>query len=106
MVGAASIPYARRERRSLCGRGTLAGAISRGRGVRRIAARRGGVFPEAEILRIIDGRDPIVAHGSREMPIWGREFGLVGNPGAASESSARGHAQLLIQYLRTLQTEN
>ncbi|MBF9032173.1 c-type cytochrome [Rhodobacterales bacterium HKCCE3408] len=42
--------------------------------LRAIAARRGGAFPEIEIARIIDGRDPILSHGG-DMPIFGRVFG-------------------------------
>ena len=41
----------------------------------RIAQRRGGYFPVAEIAAYIDGRTVIPAHGSREMPIWGERFG-------------------------------
>jgi mono/diheme cytochrome c family protein len=40
----------------------------------RIAARRGGRFPEDEVARIIDGLSPMAAHGSRHMPVWGYEF--------------------------------
>lgn len=35
-----------------------------------IAARRGGLFDEAVVVEIIDGRMP--AHGARDMPVWGR----------------------------------
>jgi mono/diheme cytochrome c family protein len=41
----------------------------------RIAQRRGDRFPEAEIAAHIDGSIVIRAHGSRDMPIWGRRFG-------------------------------
>jgi len=41
----------------------------------RIAARRHWDFPVAAIVRVIDSRDPVVAHGSREMPIWGEASG-------------------------------
>ncbi len=71
----------------------------------RIAARRDGVFPKAEILRIIDGRDPVVAHGSRDMPIWGERFQKGVEPGLAAEAEARGKALLLLEYLRSIQTE-
>jgi mono/diheme cytochrome c family protein len=36
----------------------------------RIAARRGGWFPEALVTEIVDGRH--AAHGGRVMPVWGR----------------------------------
>jgi mono/diheme cytochrome c family protein len=71
--------------------------------LRRIAARRGGVFPEVEILRVVDGRDPIAAHGSRDMPIWGDRFDLGQLGGLATEGRRRGQIQLLIEYLKTLQ---
>ena len=71
--------------------------------LRRIAARRGGVFPEIEILRVIDGRDPIVAHGSREMPIWGKRFAADARGGLTTEGTRRGQIQLLIEHLKTIQ---
>lgn len=69
----------------------------------RIAERRGGVFPEAQLARIIDGRDPIVAHGSREMPVWGRRFSEGMPPSAQAEAVRRGQTILLVNYLRTIQ---
>jgi mono/diheme cytochrome c family protein len=69
----------------------------------RIAARRGGTFPEVALLRIIDGRDPIVAHGTREMPVWGRYFGEGHGKGPPAEAAARGDALLLVRYLESIQ---
>jgi mono/diheme cytochrome c family protein len=40
----------------------------------RIAARRGGTFPELEIYGIVDGQGDHPVHGSRHMPVWGYEF--------------------------------
>lgn len=69
----------------------------------RIAERRGGQFPVAEIAAYIDGRTMVPAHGSREMPIWGERFGeMVGVPGV-SEEVVRGNVLVLIEYLKTLQ---
>ncbi|HKT51291.1 MAG TPA: cytochrome c [Candidatus Angelobacter sp.] len=39
-----------------------------------IAQRNGGVFPTEHVRSIIAGRNVTVAHGSREMPIWGEIF--------------------------------
>jgi len=39
-----------------------------------IAKRHGGEFPDNKIYQIIDGRVPIAAHGTRDMPVWGLEF--------------------------------
>ena len=39
-----------------------------------LAKNNGGVFPVQKVYEIIDGRKEVEAHGSREMPVWGREF--------------------------------
>ena len=39
-----------------------------------MAKRNGGVFPAQRAYDIIDGRLEVEAHGSRAMPVWGREF--------------------------------
>lgn len=38
-----------------------------------LIARHGGVFPLERVAARIDGRDPLVSHGS-DMPIWGEFF--------------------------------
>lgn len=40
----------------------------------RIAQRHGGTFPEEQVFKIIDGREKLPPHGSRDMPVWGFEF--------------------------------
>jgi mono/diheme cytochrome c family protein len=40
----------------------------------RISARRGGRFESSEIAAYIDGRTDVLAHGRREMPVWGRIY--------------------------------
>jgi len=69
----------------------------------RIAARRGGQFPLAELARLVDGREPIEAHGSREMPVWGASFAepLAGDP--LRERIVRGQIQMLLVYLESIQ---
>lgn len=44
-----------------------------------LAARNGGRFPTARVVGRIDGRDPLVAHGS-EMPIYGDVFNTHDTP--------------------------
>ncbi len=39
----------------------------------RLSSGNGGVFPVADIVRRIDGRDPVLAHGS-PMPVFGPFF--------------------------------
>ena len=70
----------------------------------RIAARRKGVFPDAEIARFIDGRFDVVAHGTREMPVWGHTFSQQDvAKGVEPDAVARGRIEALIEYLKTIQ---
>ena len=34
----------------------------------------GGVFPFARVFETIEGTHELKAHGTREMPIWGKEY--------------------------------
>ena len=69
----------------------------------RLAQRRGGHFPVAEIAAFIDGRTSVPAHGSREMPIWGERFGEMGGGGSVGEEVVRGNLLVLIEYLQAIQ---
>ena len=37
-----------------------------------LSARNGGKFPDVRVRRYIEGLDEIAAHGSRDMPVWGK----------------------------------
>ncbi len=39
-----------------------------------LAKKNSGVFPVSRVYEIIDGRQQLSAHGSRDMPIWGERF--------------------------------
>ena len=39
-----------------------------------LAKNNGGHFPFLRVLEMIDGRNMIEAHGSREMPVWGESL--------------------------------
>lgn len=69
----------------------------------RITERRGGEFPTGEISRFIDGRNELPAHGSREMPIWGREFTTRMGDDKIGDELVRGRHLILVEYLKTLQ---
>jgi mono/diheme cytochrome c family protein len=68
-----------------------------------IARRAGGVFPKDRVVRIIDGRHIIAAHGSRTMPVWGEDFGRaeLGTPNA--ERATRILIDRIADYLEQLQ---
>jgi mono/diheme cytochrome c family protein len=64
-----------------------------------ISKRNGGVFPAKRVERTIAGDDAILAHGSREMPIWGPIFHQV------EQDRDLGHIRLrnVTQYIETIQ---
>lgn len=67
----------------------------------RIAARNHGSFPYAEVYATIDGRDMPLAHGTRDMPLWGNRYktSLV----AHGEKKVHVRIDALVRYLETLQ---
>jgi mono/diheme cytochrome c family protein len=67
-----------------------------------IAKRRGGVFPAPTIARMIDGRDPVIAHGTRAMPVWGKHFDK-GTDTRDGFGYSKGRIQLLVEYLKSIQ---
>jgi mono/diheme cytochrome c family protein len=70
----------------------------------RIAARRGGSFPEGEIARFIDGRFAVQAHGTREMPVWGERLGEQIPDAGVSEEVVRGKISVVVEYLKSIQS--
>ena len=72
----------------------------------RIAARRGGKFPDGEIARFVDGRFAPSAHGSREMPVWGESFGASIPDAGVSEEVVRGRILVLVEYLKSIQVSD
>jgi mono/diheme cytochrome c family protein len=68
-----------------------------------LGKRNGGHFPFWRVYGIIDGRDPLKAHGSQEMPLWGDEFRLEAGSGVMAQSEVRGKILSLVYYLQSLQ---
>ena len=77
----------------------------------RIQKNNGGVFPFDRLYAVIDGRQPVGAHGLREMPVWGSEyrddaaelFRGFGISAKDTESFVRGRIVALIGYIYSLQ---
>jgi mono/diheme cytochrome c family protein len=65
-----------------------------------IARKHGGKFPDERVMRVLQGEESIAAHGSQEMPIWGRVFANMGN---VNMGQTRLHA--LVQYVEGLQAK-
>ena len=38
----------------------------------KLAASNNGMFPDVKVRRYIEGLDDVAAHGTRDMPMWGR----------------------------------
>jgi mono/diheme cytochrome c family protein len=63
------------------------------------ALRNAGVFPGERLRQIIDGRH-VTAHGTTEMPVWGRVF--MREPGGDPDV-ARARIDALVKYLESIQ---
>jgi len=70
----------------------------------RLAKKTAGGFPFWQVYRIIDGREEVKGHGTREMPIWGARFQAEArgtDPGSRSQASGR--ILSLVFYLQHIQ---
>ncbi len=69
----------------------------------------GGVFPVSRMYEVIDGRQAIKAHGSREMPIWGQVYLAKGGEQwdvpYDPEVFVRSRILALIEYINRLQVK-
>ena len=65
--------------------------------------RQGDRFPEDTLRKIIDGRDVVIYHGTRYMPVWGYEFWV--EEGADEEAEKRVEIIILnlIEYIESIQ---
>jgi mono/diheme cytochrome c family protein len=65
-----------------------------------LAGKNGGKYPAQKVSAIISGEEVLAAHGSKEMPIWGRLFRSLsgGHAGEVQQRIAN-----LNQYIESLQ---
>ena len=56
-------------------------------------------FPGDKIMTWIDGEKASSAHGTREMPVWGRQFRRI----TGSQAEAMGEVYALTKYLESIQ---
>lgn len=64
-----------------------------------IAQKNGGVFPTERVRSVIAGDEILLAHGSREMPIWGPIFHQV----EWDQDLGAVRLQNLVKYLQSIQ---
>lgn len=65
--------------------------------------RNTGQFPFWRIYRIIDGREEVKGHGTRDMPIWGEVFTQPEGAKLADETRAIGRILAIVHYLESIQ---
>jgi mono/diheme cytochrome c family protein len=73
-----------------------------------LSKKNGGVFPVVRVYAIIDGREAVVAHGGRDMPVWGDDYRAKERPlyddyPFNSEVFVRARILALTDYLHRLQ---
>ena len=69
----------------------------------RLARRRGGKFPKDLVRRVIDGTEIKMPHGTREMPVWGREFWIAQGGDEKAREQTAAMIDRLVEYLATIQ---
>jgi mono/diheme cytochrome c family protein len=62
-----------------------------------------GQFPFWQVYRIIDGREEVKGHGTRDMPIWGEVFRQPERGRPVDETFAIGRILALVYYLQSIQ---
>ena len=69
----------------------------------RLKAIKGDKFPEELLRKIIDGREVVIVHGTRYMPVWGYEFWVEEGADEAAEERVAVIVDNLVDYIRSIQ---
>ena len=74
-----------------------------------ISARHGGEFPLADVVKTIDGREMLRAHGEPAMPVWGEilssEIGDGKRRSVPVERRVQGRILSIAEYLQSIQAK-
>lgn len=65
--------------------------------------RQGDDFPAEALRRIIDGRNAVIFHGTRYMPVWGYEFWVEEGADEEAEKNVEIIIANLIDYIISIQ---
>ena len=69
--------------------------------LRMLSQRFGNPLPEDVIVKFIDGRSDVKAHGPRDMPVWGKKFYA---ESGGNEAEVRDLITKLVGFLQSIQT--
>ena len=70
-----------------------------------LTKKSGGQFPFWRIYGTIDGREAVMAHGSRTMPVWGAHFLTEAGGQPLDEQRVIGRILALVYYLESIQAQ-
>jgi mono/diheme cytochrome c family protein len=70
-----------------------------------LAKENDGKFPMMEVINIVKGDQPIDAHGTREMPVWGQITGKPLSEGMYGQDAADAEILNIGKYLETIQVK-
>lgn len=70
-----------------------------------LAKKAGGKFPLHDVIRVIDGRQTVRAHGDPDMPVWGSLFQSERGNRDYAEAAARGKILMIAEYLESIQVK-
>jgi mono/diheme cytochrome c family protein len=71
----------------------------------RLALDAEGEFPAQRVRETIDGRSMVMAHGTRQMPVWGYEFWVEEGADIVAEDAASAIVVRLVAYLESIQMQ-
>jgi hypothetical protein len=71
--------------------------------LRYLGERYGMPLPTGTIARFIDGRQYVVAHGPRDMPVWGRHFYDIWTAKQSSEGDLQVQIRDIARYVNAIQ---
>ena len=70
-----------------------------------LSKRNKGQFPFWQVYRIIDGREEVKGHGTRDMPIWGDVFIQQEGGKLVDEMRAIGRILAIVHYIQSIQAK-
>jgi mono/diheme cytochrome c family protein len=69
-----------------------------------LTERNEGEFPRDYVVQIVDGREPVLAHGTRTMPVWGAVFEAYSTDGDDAPSASE-LIEAIVDYVEGFQVE-